>query len=88
MTGYEHLLRAVDPTQVQLIDSYREVHPTRSKDEATYHAFRGTFEGSRIDFILHSPELTSTSSEIDRSKSAQGRYPSDHFAMEAVLNWK
>ncbi len=66
-------------------DSYREVYPKRSPDEASFHGFKGTVHGSRIDFILHTPELHAISATIDRTKSAEGRFPSDHYAVTAVL---
>jgi len=70
-----------------LIDSYREVHPQRAPDEASFHAFKGTRVGSRIDFIFHSRELKATGSTIERTASPTGRYPSDHYAVTADLRW-
>lgn len=70
------------------IDSFREVHPQRLTDEASFHGFKGGTQGSRIDFILHTPELKATAAEIDRNKSAESRFPSDHFPVTAVLQWK
>jgi endonuclease/exonuclease/phosphatase family metal-dependent hydrolase len=84
----QSLLHASEPGQVQLFDSFREVHTKRSRDEGTFHGFKGNTDGARIDFILHSPEFVATASEIDRHKSAAGRFPSDHFAVTAVMNWK
>jgi endonuclease/exonuclease/phosphatase family metal-dependent hydrolase len=68
----------------KLIDGYRQVHPTAAADEATYHGFKGTAQGRRIDFIFHSPGLRTVEATIDRDHSA-GRYPSDHFAVTAAL---
>jgi endonuclease/exonuclease/phosphatase family metal-dependent hydrolase len=67
-----------------LIDAYRTCHPTRDANEATFHEFKGTIRGSRIDFILHNRQFRATSCEIDRA-SRDGRYPSDHFAVIAFL---
>ncbi|HEY1380758.1 MAG TPA: endonuclease/exonuclease/phosphatase family protein [Gemmataceae bacterium] len=67
-------------------DSYREVHPTREKEEATFHAFKGTRVGSRIDFILHSKQFRTIAAEIDRSERG-GRYPSDHYPVWAELEY-
>lgn len=68
----------------RLIDAYRTLHPERRPDEASYHDFNGRREGGRIDFILHTPELTATEAAIDRT-ARDGRYPSDHYPVTAVL---
>lgn len=68
----------------RLVDSYREVFPTRGEDEKTYHDFRGGEAGSRIDYILHTAGLRATAASIDRT-SYDGRYPSDHYPVTATL---
>jgi endonuclease/exonuclease/phosphatase family metal-dependent hydrolase len=72
---------------VKLIDSYRAVHPTRAKDEGTFHGFQGTRTGARIDWVLHTEHFAATAAAIDHTSKA-GRYPSDHFAVTVTLNWK
>lgn len=67
-----------------LTDAYRAVHRQRGANEQTFHGFRGGTKGSRIDFILHSPQFRTTECTIDRSNE-NGRFPSDHFAIEAIL---
>jgi endonuclease/exonuclease/phosphatase family metal-dependent hydrolase len=66
-------------------DSYREVHPQRAPDEATFHGFKGGVAGSRIDWILHSRGFTATEASIVRP--GQPPYPSDHYPVTAVLRW-
>ncbi len=68
------------------IDGYRQVHPTREKEEATFHAFKGTRVGSRIDFVLHSHHFRTVSATIDRAER-DGRYPSDHYPVWAELEY-
>jgi endonuclease/exonuclease/phosphatase family metal-dependent hydrolase len=86
---YKALVKAgADPGAVKLVDGYREVHPDRATDEASFHGFKGTVAGSRIDWILHTPELKAASAGIDRTKGENGKYPSDHYAVTAVLEWK
>jgi endonuclease/exonuclease/phosphatase family metal-dependent hydrolase len=68
----------------KLIDSFREVHPERQAEEASFHAFKGGTNGSRIDYILHTPELKATAAEIVRTHEGN-RYPSDHYPVTAVL---
>jgi len=85
---YKTITHPTDTGMAHFTDSYREVHPDRSPDEASYHGFKGKTKGSRIDFILHTPEFSADSATIDRNKSPEGMYPSDHFAVTAVLQWK
>lgn len=68
----------------RLFDAYRAVHPQPQDDEATFHGFKGTKRGRRIDFVLGTAELRVTSADILRA-SREGRYPSDHFPVTAVL---
>jgi endonuclease/exonuclease/phosphatase family metal-dependent hydrolase len=69
---------------IRWIDAYRTVHPVRTADEASFHGFKGGVTGSRIDFVFHTSHFTATESEIDRS-GRDGRHPSDHYAVTAVL---
>jgi endonuclease/exonuclease/phosphatase family metal-dependent hydrolase len=70
-----------------LVDSYRAVHPERSPDEASFHAFKGGVEGSRIDWILSSPDFTAVEASIVRGEKG-GPYASDHYAVTAILKLK
>ncbi len=82
--AYAVLVRPTVPGAIRWIDSYREVHPTRAPDEASFNGFKGTVKGSRIDFIFHTVHFKATASGIDRS-SRGGRFPSDHYPVTAVL---
>jgi endonuclease/exonuclease/phosphatase family metal-dependent hydrolase len=85
--GSEPYQALVGGDGLKLTDSYRAVHPTRAKDEGTAHGFKGGRTGARIDWILHTEHFTPTAATIDHT-SKDGRYPSDHFAVTAVLRWK
>lgn len=76
------LLGQSDPLGVQLVDSYRAVFPQRQSNEGTFHGYGGSPFGSRIDFILNSPEFTPVDASIVRT-SFDGKYPSDHFPVTA-----
>jgi endonuclease/exonuclease/phosphatase family metal-dependent hydrolase len=78
-------LTAGDGQGVQLTDAYREVHPQRQRDEASFHEFKGGREGMRIDWILHSPQWKATGAGIDHTQR-EGHYPSDHFPVTAELH--
>jgi endonuclease/exonuclease/phosphatase family metal-dependent hydrolase len=67
-----------------LLDSYRAVHRERTPEESTFNHWTGTTKGSRIDFILHTAELTSAAAEIVRT-GYDGRWPSDHYPVTATL---
>lgn len=81
--AYATLLHG-DKDGLRLLDAYRAVHPNATTQEATFHAFRGTFEGSRIDFVLHNDQFRALSASIDR-RSQDQRFPSDHYPVVAVL---
>ena len=69
-----------------VVDSYRAVHPTRTDGEGTFSAFNGNRSGGRIDWVLHSPRFHTVSAAIDRTEE-NGRFPSDHYPVTAVLRW-
>jgi endonuclease/exonuclease/phosphatase family metal-dependent hydrolase len=68
----------------QLTDTYRKLHPQPGEEEATFHAFKGDRKGTRIDWILYSKPFDVVEAAIDHAND-NGRYPSDHFPVEAVL---
>ncbi len=73
-------------TGPRLADTYRELHPKRSPNEASFDGWKGTRKGSRIDFILHSNEFTPVAAEIVRT-SYDGHWPSDHYPVTATLKF-
>ncbi len=82
--AYAVLVKPARPEWIRWIDSYRTLHPQRQPDEASAHSFKGTVQGSRIDFIFHTAHFRATAAAIDRT-SRDGRYPSDHYPVTAVL---
>jgi len=78
---------AGDEIPLRLVDSYRVIHPSPTADEFTPHPFTGKNEQPiRIDWILHTPYFRTRAAEIDRTND-NGRYPSDHFPVNAKLSW-
>jgi len=59
---------------------------SRSHDagEGTWHGFSGEAQKGRLDWILVSQEVFTEEARILRA-SYQGRYPSDHFPVNATL---
>ena len=72
---------------LKLMDTYREVHPKRLPDESTMSNFKGTKKGSRIDWILHSPEWKARGAAINYTQK-DGRFPSDHYPVTAEVELK
>jgi endonuclease/exonuclease/phosphatase family metal-dependent hydrolase len=83
--GIQSLL-AADGRPV-LKDVFRTVHATAGQEEATFHGFSGKTGGRRIDFIFASPDLVPTEAAVDHT-NRDGRYPSDHYPVTAVLQLK
>lgn len=71
-----------DP-RVPLADSFRTRHPDRTAT-GTFHGFRGTHDGPRIDAILTGPEWEIRDADIV-AYARRGRYPSDHFPVTAIV---
>ena len=67
-----------------MVDTFRSVDPSRDRGEGTRHGFRGGTGGERIDWILASRDFKAVAAGIERN-SRNGRYPSDHFPVTAVL---
>jgi len=73
------------PTDVPLLDAYREVFPNRQSTENTFHDYSGSIFGSRIDHILASGDhFQPIDASIDRSEF-DGFFPSDHFPVTATF---
>lgn len=82
---------------ISLTDIYRHLHSNRSEDEATYHGFEGDTKGSRIDFILSSPQFRPVAATIDRTSAPPSAtpsatqpkplYSSDHFFVTATVKY-
>jgi len=66
-------------------DSFRKLHPDE-KEAGTYHAFKGTITGDKIDFIFCSKNFRIFTAEILRNNK-DGKYPSDHFPVNAVVGF-
>lgn len=80
-------LFGVDPKSESraLVDTYLAKERTESTGEATFSGFKaGVTHGARIDWVAVTPEWEITDSGIDRT-SRDGRTPSDHYPVYAVL---
>ena len=75
-------------TPYKLVDTFRAVHPDATNVQ-TFNGFRPVdtvWSGQKIDYIFVSPSFRTISSEIIRTHR-NGRFPTDHFPVNAVIAW-
>jgi endonuclease/exonuclease/phosphatase family metal-dependent hydrolase len=82
---YHALFDPVDSMPPLLQDTYRAANPVRGAEEGTFSGFLVTNRGAgRIDWIACTRQFKVKSASIDRTEK-EGRTPSDHFPVTAVL---
>jgi len=84
-TGSAPYQELVTKDKETLIDTFRVMHKEESENEGTFNGFKGRDKGKRIDWILVNSAWKIKAAKIVR-KNADGRYPSDHFPVTAVLS--
>ena len=84
---YRALFGPIDGRPSPLVDTFRIVHPERGPHEGTFSGFQASrTDGARIDWIAVSRDWEVFQAEIDRT-ARDGRTPSDHFPIHAVLRF-
>ncbi len=78
-------LEGVSASKMPLVDTFRALH-AQDTDVGTFNGFRGRKTGSKIDYILAQPSTKVLESRIIDT-AYEGRYPSDHFPVSAVIFW-
>lgn len=81
---YAALCQGGNSGSQKLIDAYRVIHPEPQEDEASFSRWTGHREGKRIDWIIHSDQFNTLHALINYTQE-NGRYPSDHYPVEATL---
>lgn len=82
---YKALFAVEGKTESPVVDSFRVTHPKRGENEGTTTPFKaGPSKGNRIDWIGVSRDWKVLTAAIDHT-SRNGRTPSDHFPITAVL---
>lgn len=66
-------------------DTFLVLHADE-QSAGTFHGFSGTAGAGKIDAIFATPEWRIEEAEIVRA-SRDGRFPSDHFPVTAVVDW-
>jgi len=72
-------------TPIPLVDSFRVVHPAEQV-VGTFHDFQGGVDSAKIDYIFVQPGVEVKTAGILHDNK-DGRYPSDHFPVIAVLHF-
>jgi endonuclease/exonuclease/phosphatase family metal-dependent hydrolase len=82
---YRALFGSQDDVPSPVVDTYRSVHPERGPQEGSFSGFKASAtQGERIDWIAVTRNWQIVSATIDRT-ARDGRTPSDHFPVTAVL---
>jgi len=76
----------LDDPALGLIDAWRAANADEP-ERSTFNGWAETCTGDRIDYVLTTKALNIDTCDIDDSKP-NGRWPSDHAAVRAVLRWK
>ena len=71
--------------ELPLVDTFRELHP-HAKTVGTFNGFKGITSGDKIDYIF-APRGTKVISASIIRDNTNGRTPSDHFPVKAVIEF-
>jgi len=72
---------------IPLVDTYRVLFPD-APDSGTAGGFRGRRNGAKIDHVLVAAGAATVREAGILHTSEDGRYPSDHFPVTAVVAWR
>jgi endonuclease/exonuclease/phosphatase family metal-dependent hydrolase len=67
----------------RLVDTFRAVHPD-ARDAGTFNGWKGQTMGAKIDYIFAPADTRVLDARILHD-NRDGRYPSDHFPVKAVV---
>ncbi|MDA0348768.1 MAG: endonuclease/exonuclease/phosphatase family protein [Verrucomicrobia bacterium] len=81
---YEALVSSIGKSGATLIDTYRVIHPEKGDFEGTFGGFKGNQNGNRIDWVITTQDVMTLNATINHTNN-DGRYPSDHYPVEAVV---
>ncbi len=68
---------------VALRDSYRLVHPHATDVFTTFRKPKPV--GAKIDHVFVTPGLEAVAAEVVKTRNREGRFPTDHYPISAVL---
>jgi endonuclease/exonuclease/phosphatase family metal-dependent hydrolase len=84
---YKAMFDDVDGKPAPMFDTFRAAFPKPGEDEGTFTGFNAKAGKDRIDWIGASRAWAVVEAGIDRTQK-EGRWPSDHFAVTAVVKRK
>jgi endonuclease/exonuclease/phosphatase family metal-dependent hydrolase len=84
---YAALCKAEGFDSKPMVDAYRVIHPEPTEAESSTTRWTGRRKGKRIDWILHTDEFATLNAAINYTQE-KGRYPSDHYPVEATIRLK
>ncbi len=84
---YQALVKGSSANAQPMLDTYRQVNPETLEGEGTFGGWVGRTSGARIDWVLTTPHFITVNAMIDHT-NINGKYPSDHFPVEAVVRLK
>lgn len=87
LAPYAALCKAEGFNGKPLVDAFRVIHPEASDSERSFGAWIGRRDGKRIDWILHTDDFVTLNAAINYTQD-NGRYPSDHYPVEATVRLK
>jgi endonuclease/exonuclease/phosphatase family metal-dependent hydrolase len=72
-----------DQSPLTAVDSFRLLYPAE-KNVGTFNGFKGITTGEKIDYIFVTPGTNTLEASIVRTEK-DGRFPSDHFPVTAMI---
>ena len=84
---YEAMFEVQNEKRSPVVDTFRVKHPEKFEEEGTFNGFGPRAGKARIDWIGCSRQWKVIEAKIDRWNK-DGRWPSDHFPVTAVLTDK
>ena len=85
---YKALFADTDGVVSPVVDSYRVMNPAAAAEEGTFSGFKSSqTAGARIDWVAVSRTWKIQQAAIDRTQR-DGRTPSDHYPVTAILGSK
>ena len=84
--AYKFLIEGGDNDN-KWVDSFRVIHRIPTPYELSFNGWKYVREGKRIDWIIHTSDMVSINAMIDYTCD-NGRLPSDHYPVEAVIRHK
>jgi endonuclease/exonuclease/phosphatase family metal-dependent hydrolase len=84
---YKALIEGDSSSSAPMFDTFRQVNPEPTNADGSFGGWAGRRSGARIDWIVTTKHFDALNASINHT-NLQGRYPSDHYPVEAVVRLK